>query len=162
KLDGAIEASARHGGRCRVEYRLAPLANQVGGKERSVSVVVTVHRDGTGQLVRWLGITRDITERKKAEMVLAERTMQLALAGKAALVGSYAYDANSDTYQIDEGYAALHGLPEGTRCTTRSEWKTRVHPEDLDRLLTSRRRAFLDHRREYDIEYRIVRLGGEV
>jgi len=88
--------------------------------------------------------------------------MQLALAGKAALVGSYAYDANSDTYQIDEGYAALHGLPEGTRCTTRSEWKTRVHPEDLDRLLTSRRQAFLDHRREYDIEYRIVRLGGEV
>ena len=34
----------------------------------------------------------DITERKKAELALAERNVQLALAGKAGLVGSYAYD----------------------------------------------------------------------
>jgi integral membrane sensor domain MASE1 len=57
---------------------------------------------------------------KKAELALAERNLQLALAGKAALVGSYAYDVDKDTMQIDVGYAALHGLPEGTVETTRT------------------------------------------
>src|SRR4029434_6220914 len=99
-------------------------------------------------------------ERNPSHWALAERNMQFALAGKAALVGSYAYDVDTDTMQVDEVYAALHRLP-GTS-TTRSEWKTRAHPEDLDRLETVRSEAFRERRSEYGIEYRIVRSGGEV
>ena len=88
--------------------------------------------------------------------------MQLALAGKSARVGSYAYNANTDAMQIDAGYAALHGLPEGTTETTRSEWRARAHPEDRVRIESMRSRAFRERWDEYDIEYRIVRSGGEV
>ena len=87
--------------------------------------------DITGRLLRIKGLTRDITERKKAELALGERTVQLALAGKAARVGSYAYDIDTEIMQVSAGYAAIHGLPEGTTETTRSEWRGRAHPEDV-------------------------------
>ena len=76
-------------------------------------------------------MTVDISERKKAELALAERNVQLALAGKAGLVGTYAYDSNTDMMQVSEGYAAIHGLPEGTTESSRSEWKRRA----LQRIL---------------------------
>jgi PAS domain S-box-containing protein len=119
-------------------------------------------RDETGGIVGVVNMTVDISERKRAERTLAERNLQLALAGKAALVGSYAYDVGSDVMQVEEGYAALHGLPDGTRSTTRSEWKARVHQEDLARLETVLSQAFGNGRSEYGFEYRIVRSDGEV
>ena len=118
--------------------------------------------DETGAVAGVINMTVDISERKKAELALAERNVQFALAAKAALVGSYAYDVDTDSMQVDEGYAALHGLPEGTAETTRSEWRVRAHPEDIDRLDATRSQAFLEQRREYSIEYRIVRSSGEV
>ena len=40
--------------------------------------------------------------------------------------------------QVSEGYVAVHGLGEGTKVTTRSEWRARIHPEDLDRVEVSK------------------------
>jgi PAS domain S-box-containing protein len=116
--------------------------------------------DEKGKLLRIKGLTRNISDRKKAEDALAERNLQLSLAGKAALVGSYSYDIDADVMHVSEGYVALHGLPEGTIETTRTEWRSRAHPEDVDRVAECRKEAFRKHIREYDIEYRIVRCDG--
>jgi two-component sensor histidine kinase len=64
--------------------------------------------------------------------------------------------------QVDAGYAALHGLPEGTLETTRSEWRARTHPDDLARVEDMRQQAFRERLGEYGVEYRIARTGGEV
>jgi PAS domain S-box-containing protein len=103
----------------------------------------------------------DISERKKAELSLAERNMQLALAGKAALVGSFAYDASTEKMQISAGYAALHGFPDGTTEIMRSEWQVGVHSDDRARLEEIRSLAVRGRWDEYSAEYRIVRSGGE-
>ena len=63
--------------------------------------------------------------------------------------------------QVDEGYAALHGLPEGTVETTRSEWRARVHPDDVARAVDTRQQVLQGQLSEC-IEYRIVRSGAEV
>jgi two-component system CheB/CheR fusion protein len=104
----------------------------------------------------------DITERKKAELALAERNIQLSLAGKAALVGSYAYDTDTEIMQISEGYAAIHGFPEGTVEVARSEMLATVHPDDIGQITQLRSEAFDQRRREYSVEFRIIRAGGEV
>ena len=110
--------------------------------------------------------TAELTQAKQAlsqnERTLAERNAQLALAARAALVGNYAYDVNTDMLQISEGYAAIHGLPEGMTETTRSEWQTRVHQEDLGRVEGFRDQVFASRQKEYNIEYRTVRSDGEV
>src|SRR5262249_32553250 len=107
-------------------------------------------------------ITRDMRERQEAELALAERNVQLALAGKAALVGSYAYNVSTERMQVSDGYAAIHGFPEGTAEIARSKWRAVVHPEDIKRLDTLRSQAFRERQDEYNVEYRTVRPGGEV
>jgi PAS domain S-box-containing protein len=69
-------------------------------------------RDATGTIVGVVNMTVDISERQQAERTLAERNAQLALAGRAALVGSYVYDVNKGTMQISRGvcnYSRLIG-----------------------------------------------------
>jgi PAS domain S-box-containing protein len=162
-LDAAFAASKRTGGRCKVEYRLA---STVGGanlhQERWVALEGTVVRDANGQSGQLLGVTRDITLRKHAERELADRNLQLALAGKFALIGTYAYDVGSERYQVSPGYAAIHGLPEGTEETSRAEWRTRVHPDDLPAVEVGFHQAMVERRREYHCEYRYVRPDGEI
>jgi PAS domain S-box-containing protein len=92
-------------------------------------------------------------------VTLAERDIHLALAAKAGLVGSYSYDLDTDRVQISEGYAAIHGLPEGTKESMRSAWQSRVLPEDRERINSFQCHAFSERRREYGAEYRIVRAG---
>lgn len=121
-------------------------------------------------------IAREAIERKGAEEklhetegelrrllgALTERTTQLALAEKSALVGSFAYDVGTDTLQISDGYAAIHGFPNETREIARSRWLAGVHPEDRVRLDELRSWAFGTRSAEYTADFRIVRAGGDV
>jgi PAS domain S-box-containing protein len=109
-----------------------------------------------------MAVIIDFTERKLAEQALAERNAQLALAGRAALVGSYVYDVKRGTTQVTQGYATIHGLPEETTETTISEWRARVHPEDLARAEGLREQAIAERRKEDNAEYRIILSTGEV
>jgi len=64
--------------------------------------------------------------------------------------------------QISEGYAGIHGLPEGTTETSYSDWRARTHPDDIGRAEGSRNQAFANRRNEDNAEYRIVLPTGEV
>src|SRR5262245_6129277 len=160
-LDTAFSAAKRSGGSCKVEYRLAPPGLELR-QERWVATEGAVVRDANGRPVQLLGVTRDITQRKQAERALALRNLQLGLAGQFALVGTYAYDVGSERYQVSPGYAAIHGLPEGTEETNRAEWRTRVHPTDLLAVEAGFAQAIAERRREYYCEYRFVRPDGEI
>ena len=91
-------------------------------------------RDERGAIIGVVNMTVDISDRKEAELALAERNAQLALAGQAGLVGSYVYDISTDFMQISAGYAAIYGLPDGTEKIGRDDWRARVHPDDLPQL----------------------------
>src|SRR5262245_14452739 len=92
------------------------------GEVRWIDARSIILYDLSGQPLRLMAVIIDLTERKLAEQTLNERNAQLGLAARAALVGSYTYDVNKGTMQISEGYATIHGLPEGTTETTISEW----------------------------------------
>lgn len=144
------------------EYRVVhPPGHAHAGETRWVTLEGSILRDAQGTPVGLLGVTRDITVRKRTEDSLAERNAQLALAGKAALVGTYAYDPTTRRMRVTEGFAALYGLPEDTTEIPVTEWQARVHSQDLRRLEAVRDQAYCERRHEYTAEYRIVR-GGEV
>jgi PAS domain S-box-containing protein len=127
-----------------------------------VSVSIVPMWNAAGEVIGASKILQDITERKKAQVILVERTMQLALAGKAARVGSFAYDIDTERMQVSTGYAAIHGLPDGTTEIACSEWQLGVHPDDRARWEALRSRAHHERSAEYSWEYRIVRPGGEI
>jgi PAS domain S-box-containing protein len=132
------------------------------GKEIWIEETARGEFDDTGKLLRVKGLTRDITHHKQAEQALAERNAQLALAGRAALVGSYVYDVKKGTMQVSAGYAAIHGLPDGTTETSYSAWRNRVHTEDLGLAEGLRDHAFAQGCKEDKAEYRITLPTGEV
>jgi PAS domain S-box-containing protein len=128
-----------------------------------ISLSVSPIRNSRGAVMGASKIARDITQRMTVEQAaLVERTLQLALAERGALVGSFAYDPDTDRVQISEGYAAIHRLPNGTTEISRSEWQAVVHPHDRQRLEDLRIRAFRERWNEYSVDYRIVCRGGEV
>jgi PAS domain S-box-containing protein len=132
------------------------------GEVRWIEARSLIFYDQVGQPLRLTAVIIDFTDRKLAEQALTERNTQLALAGRAALVGNYVYDVNKDTTQISQGYATIHGLPEGTTETTISEWRTRVHPEDVAQAEGLRKQAFAHRRTDDNAEYRIVLSNGDV
>jgi PAS domain S-box-containing protein len=132
------------------------------GQARWIESRILIAYNEAGKPVRRIGAKIDVTERKQAEQALAERDIQLTLAAKAGLVGTYAYDADTEIMQISAGYAAIHGFPEGTTEIARSECLAGVHPDDIGRVEQSRSEAFRARRSEYNVEYRITRPGGEL
>ncbi len=151
------------GGAWHAEYRvLHQESHSCAGETRWVALDGSVACNAHGIAMSLLGTVRDVTERKNSTQALAERNLQLALAGKAVLVGSYAYDTKTESMEVSEGYAAIHGLPEGTTKTTRSEWQARVHPDDVKKLIEFRSEAFEDGQGVYNVDYRIVLPGRGV
>ena len=132
------------------------------GQVRWIESRVLISYNEAGKPIRRIGAQIDVTERKQAEQALAERNIQLTLAARAGLVGTYAYDADTEIMQISEGYAAIHGFPEGTTEIARSECLAGVHPDDIGRVVQARNEAFRECRHEYRVEYRIIRPGGEL
>jgi PAS domain S-box-containing protein len=118
--------------------------------------------DQGGQPLRYIAVIIDTTERKLAEQALAERNAQLGLAGRAALVGNYAYNTDTERIKISPGYAAIYGYPEGTAEISRSAWLDSVHPDDVERSNVLRGQAFRERRPEFNVDFRIVRSAGEV
>jgi PAS domain S-box-containing protein len=151
---------------CLMERRAVPgreaLFERPDGRRIPIIPYPVPLTDEQGEVVGVVSMKLDISERKKAELALAERNIQLALAGKAALVGSFAYDTDTEIMQISEGYAAIHGFPEGTVEKARSECLADVHPDDIGRVTQLRSEAFRGRRREYSVEYRIIRAASEV
>ena len=108
-----------------------------------------------------LALAALFAERRKQEAAIAERDAQLALAGKSALVGTYALDVNTGRAQFSAGYAAIHGLPSDAEEGWRDEWMARVHPDDRAQLDELRNKTFAERRNEHRSEYRIFRPDGE-
>jgi len=118
--------------------------------------------DERGEVVGAVSMKIDITERKQAEQVLAERDAQLDLAHKAARVGSYTYDFVARTMRISRASAAIYGLSHSTMEINAQGWGARVHRDDMQRVRAEHIRALKERRRELVCEFRYVRPGGEV
>jgi len=118
--------------------------------------------DGDAHPQRVVGVSIDITERKRAELALAERDAQLTLAANAARVGCYSNNLKTGLITVSEGYTAIHELPEGTAQTTLDQWRTKVHPDDLATFDEVREGFFANRDHDYRFDYRIIRDNGEV
>jgi PAS domain S-box-containing protein len=150
-VDAAYSGSLREGrDTYEIEHRVV---RRSSGEIRIVHEKCEHFRDGTGRIVKSVGMVHDITERKRAEQELrearaelernmAERTTELqrseaclAEAQRLTNTGSWAFDLSSNkyVYASEECFRifeldAQEGLP------NREAVSRRIHPEDWDRV----------------------------
>ncbi len=145
-----------HEGPFDAEYRIII----PGGRLRWVRDRGFPLRDDAGNVRRVAGIAEDITERKRAEVMLRENRMVLGLGLDSAQIGVWDHDFATDEMRMDATAKALFGFPpEAT--VTYQRWAAVVHPEDLQRVEESRQHALRQHS-EFAAEHRVVRPDGTV
>lgn len=125
-----------------------------------VQVFAQVERDAAGQPLRVVGISRDITERKKAESDLQCLASRLSLALQAGHIGFWLWDLDQDLFW-DASLCRIYGLSETEQVTDWQTWRDLVHPEDIDRVETLLASAVQGEPYE-GTEFRIYRADGEL
>jgi PAS domain S-box-containing protein len=92
----------------------APLTVRIrrpDGSERIVHIEALAYPDASGCITRIIGVTQDVTARKRAERALqASERLQRAIFDHTP-IGIQVYDADGTTREINEAQRALFGLP---------------------------------------------------
>jgi two-component system cell cycle sensor histidine kinase/response regulator CckA len=132
-----------------VEHRLL-----VGGKLRWVDVRGEVERDEQGHPVRVIGITQDVTERKRAEQQFAALVNNIDGIVWEVDLTSGATTIISDQVQRILGFRAEAWLVQ------KNFWNEHIHPEDREWV-----QAYGREKRQsgasYDYEYRMISATGQ-
>jgi PAS domain S-box-containing protein len=121
-----------------------------------------VIRDASGRPVRYSGIDIDVTDKKNAELALADSEARLKLAVFAGNIGIWDWDVTTDEMTYSEEAKAMYGFPAGLPVTYEMV-RDATDPRDLPHTLNLAKLA-LDplHRSKQPYEYRIIRSGGQV
>jgi PAS domain S-box-containing protein len=99
-------------------------------------VTLSVLRDDSGRIQGFSNITRDITERKRAEIESRAREQRLRLAADAAQLGIFEWTVPTDTVVWEnKRMYEIFGIPETTDPVNRDRFvRETLHPEDLPRF----------------------------
>ena len=131
----------------------------VHGGERVYDELKFPILDADGEVIAVGGVDYDITERKRAEEALRESEERYALAMHGSNEGLWDWDLRIGKIYISPHVRELLGMPAEQLEVTPVEWEARIHPDDLEGHLMTKR-AHLDGETEfYDCEYRV--LGNE-
>lgn len=132
------------------------------GEERHVQVHGYPIFDRHGNVVRMIEYCLDITERRRAEEALRRSEERYALAQRAADVGSWDWDIETNELFWSEQIEPLFGFGRGGFEGTYDAFLNTVHPDDRDYVVESVDACLEDPEREYAIDHRIVWPNGDV
>jgi len=124
-------------------------------------------RDGSSQIVKWHGSSIDIEDRKRAEVQLRRRTLELqrsefylAEGQRLAHMGSWAFDPAGFDYWSPELFR-MHGLDPDREPPTVQEYLDCIHPQDRESL-ANLIKELAAQALPFDATKRIVRPNGEI
>jgi PAS domain S-box-containing protein len=120
-------------------------------------------RDESGQAVRILGSTTDISDRKLGEQLLKESEERLQIGVRVAGVGLARFDYASNTVELSPEAAVLYGFSRDELIVTRDRLHSTFHPEERE-LMEQIIEQVLDPNGDgwFEREHRVVWQNGEV
>jgi PAS domain S-box-containing protein len=125
----------------------------VRGETRWLAVSSVCEHDTSGRAIYWTSSKTDITERKQAELYLAE-------AQRLAHMGSWVFDVADFEYWSPELFK-IHGLEPGARAPNVPEYLALLHHEDREFVAEEIRKMLANHS-GFDFTKRIVRPDGAI
>ncbi|HEX9147468.1 MAG TPA: PAS domain S-box protein [Candidatus Binatia bacterium] len=155
----AIDRTLESGAEYRCEFRfLCPDGRTIWLYARG-----GVRRDANGKPTHLIGINFDITERKQAEHNLRESEARFRLLAENIDQVFWFIELEPErvTY-VSPAFEQLWGMSADRLYENPRLWVERVHPEDRSIVEQAFENWVAGHADTYDIEYRILRQGGEV
>jgi two-component system, cell cycle sensor histidine kinase and response regulator CckA len=143
--------------------------------EQKKCIFDTVHRRADGseypvevhlQLIElggtasFLAVINDITERKRTEADLRQAKDRLQQAVSAGQVGLWNRDLRTDKVNYSPEWKRQLGYAEEEISDDISEWRNRVHPEDLDGVMQALQEYIRGARSTYVSEFRLRHKDG--
>ncbi len=113
--------------------------------------------DGSGKQV--MGVTFDITVRKRGETALHDSAERLAAAADLAGMGYYEAFWDQGRVVVDDRLRELVGLPAEEDTRTLEYWLAHVHPEDRGRVMETRRNLLSRADAPLQVQYRYQHPG---
>lgn len=119
------------------------------------------HLDANGKLLRYVGATLDITERKSTETRLRDSEERLSLALEAAGAGTWDWDISTNRLNWSPRLFALFGIDPAKTEASFDAWRKVVHPQDV-KVAEENIEFTVKNRTLLKNEYRIILPDGEV
>ncbi|QSE98823.1 sigma 54-interacting transcriptional regulator [Fulvivirga lutea] len=147
-----FQESLTEGGRSshEIEYRIV-----INGKTKYILAHSRIFRDKSGEVIRMLGASQDITEIREAENFL-----QLVL--DSASIGTFENYPQQDISNFDNKFREIFGIDKDEKEELSEAFFSRIHHDDLDKVRSHyEERIKRNGLNEINLEYRIV-VGGKV
>ncbi len=103
---------------------------------------------------------KEIEERKRSEDALWEKRVQLELAIKASNIGLWDWDMRTNKVYFSPEWKIQIGYGDDELSNDFNEFQSRVHPDDIERILTTLNNYINNLRPDYEVEFRFQHKNG--
>jgi PAS domain S-box-containing protein len=131
------------------------------GVERVYRSTKAPLRDAAGAIIGMVGVSIEVTERRRIEAALRASESRLRLAMEAGRMAVWSYDAVRDRIDSSPELSQLLGYPADAVLDI-EELRARYYPGELERLRGFAQAALAEGERFFEAEYRAYRPDGNL
>jgi len=132
-----------------------------GGEKRHIQAVKVPMQGANGEVIGLVGMSIDLTDRRRAEAELREKEWMLARAARSAGIGTWFREFETGKLRWSDETFRILGLDPQSYDPSKEGYFPLIHPED--RAEYERLRAQVEHiGGTFRHEHRIIRPSGEV
>jgi two-component system, cell cycle sensor histidine kinase and response regulator CckA len=115
-----------------------------------------------GRAGQVLGVSTDITERKRAEEALRQAQERYVRASEIAKVGVWDWDLGTNELYVDPMLKELLGFADDEIPNHADEWAKRIHPDDSEEVRALARAHLDGETRQFEVEHRLLHQDGSI
>ncbi|MBU0755722.1 MAG: PAS domain S-box protein [Planctomycetes bacterium] len=117
-------------------------------------------KDGEGKIVKSIAVSIDVSKRKRAEDALKEATSRQMEVVKAAKIGLWDWDLQTDKVHFSAEWKKQIGYEEHEIGDGLEEFESRVHPDDWQRVSARVEHCIAEGLDDYETEFRFRHKNG--